>query len=497
MVAADPLFSGSWSLYKFRATVLNDIWPETALFTLIAAMVTTVTMLTKHDLGVSNTVLTVLGTVLGLVISFRTSSAYERYQEGRKLWSSISIASRNIGQLIWVHVPVERIKPNDPIANDAEKVRAERIKAVVEKRSMINLVQAFAVSIKHYLRSEPGIYYEDLYPLVSFLPRHSTASDPTQHDVLPMWLEHEKLSQSARSSTTSLPSTGTSPRKNVVRSDSSYEKALPQVVSEVPLRPSRLPPATKFYDYFPFLRIFKPVWAVPRWFYRRLTGRKKIVDEEAGIRGWTGKIKTPPLIDCNVPLEITMFLHSYVAFVLRSGLAQPAVASALITNLSSFQDTVANLERVRNTPIPFAYQAHLRMSLWIYLAVLPFQVVSTMKWMTIPGTCFAAFMLLGFLEIGQEIENPFNYDENDLDMDSFCASITRELHEISAHPAPDPASYIFTHANQPFAPADCRHAEEIITDVAHEYYAPQRGMDSIKRTLLRSWKQVEEVTKDC
>ena len=42
---------------------------------------TVVVLVSKHtsaDLGVSNQLLTVLGLVLGLVISFRTSSAYER-----------------------------------------------------------------------------------------------------------------------------------------------------------------------------------------------------------------------------------------------------------------------------------------------------------------------------------------------------------------------------------------------------------------------------------
>jgi predicted membrane chloride channel (bestrophin family) len=31
-------------------------------------------------------------------------------------------------------------------------------------------------------------------------------------------------------------------------------------------------------------------------------------------------------------------------------------------------------------------------------------------------TFFASFLILGFLEIGQEIENPFSYEENDLGM---------------------------------------------------------------------------------
>jgi predicted membrane chloride channel (bestrophin family) len=54
------------------------------------------------------------------------------------------------------------------------------------------------------------------------------------------------------------------------------------------------------------------------------------------------------------------------------------------------------------------------MSLWMFLLFLPFQVVTPMGWVTIPGTAFASFLLLGFLEIGQEIENPFDYEMNDL-----------------------------------------------------------------------------------
>lgn len=85
-----------------------------------------------------------------------------------------------------------------------------------------------------------------------------------------------------------------------------------------------------------------------------------------------------------------------------------------------------------------------------------------MNWLTIPGTAFASFLLLGFLEIGQEIENPFNYDLNDLgtcsfrlgvahvsdrrllDLDYFCLDIQRQLHEITAHTNPDPSEFIFS-----------------------------------------------------
>ncbi|KAJ7326408.1 Bestrophin, RFP-TM, chloride channel-domain-containing protein [Mycena albidolilacea] len=152
-------------------------------------------------------------------------------------------------------------------------------------------------------------------------------------------------------------------------------------------------------------------------------------------------------------------------------------------------------------PLPFAYQAHLRMSLWLYLLVLPFQLVGSLHYLTIPGTTFASFLLLGFLEIGQEIENPFNYDENDLDLDHFCLSIQRELHEVTAHTMPDPSTFVFTSWNQPFAPADRRNAEELTANAQEEYEHSDHadaepGLATIRRMLLKSWRDVDRITRE-
>lgn len=81
-----------------KATVINDIWPEIVFFSLVATsaslffvivpkralidvlstVVTLVSEKTSTSLAVSSQMLTVLGIVLGLVVSFRTSSAYDR-----------------------------------------------------------------------------------------------------------------------------------------------------------------------------------------------------------------------------------------------------------------------------------------------------------------------------------------------------------------------------------------------------------------------------------
>lgn len=44
-----------------------------------------------------------LGFVVGLALSFRSSTAYERYAEGRKYWAQMILTTRNLARLVWVH----------------------------------------------------------------------------------------------------------------------------------------------------------------------------------------------------------------------------------------------------------------------------------------------------------------------------------------------------------------------------------------------------------
>ncbi|KAF8217206.1 UPF0187-domain-containing protein [Mycena galopus ATCC 62051] len=507
MVASNPLFSG-WSVKKFNATVMNDVWPEVSFFTLIAAMVALVTKLTSHSLAVPSSLLTVLGTVLGLVISFRTSTAYERYQEGRKLWTNITITSRNIAQIIWIHVPFER--------TDKDKNTMTTVQSVIEKKTMVNLIQAFSVAVKHFLREEPGVYYEDLYPLICFLPRYANPGGAaTAADMLPLWQASEDpefplhtaglpapqraFSDSGATASVSSKEGGALPHKETESSPPKLrrtktfdpEAALADVQSHRPLGPARSPPKTSFFDYFPVLRIFAWLFSTCS---RRLRGRVH-----------SKKRKGPPP-ESNVPLEITIYLSAYLAHLLRNGWLTPALATGLMNNIASLQDTMTNLDRIGSTPLPFAYQAHLRMSLWLYLFFLPFQVVESFGYLTIPGTAFAAFLLLGFLEIGQEIENPFGYDGNDLGkfclghLDGFCLGVQRELHEITAHTAPDPTQFIFSAWNQPLAPGDRRSADVLAENSEEEYRHSDHadsepGMMSIRRVLLKNWRDVDHLTR--
>ncbi|KAG8956833.1 hypothetical protein FRC04_000311 [Tulasnella sp. 424] len=468
---------------KFNSTVINDLWPELWFFTSVAAGVCCINKYTEVNFTLSTTLLTVLGTVLGLVVSFRTTTAYDRYWEGRRLWGNIALASRNLGMVIWIHVPIKRK------VKEGESVDDAQIRAIIERKSMMNLVQAFSVSVKHFLRSEPGIYYEDLYPLLSFLPHGvdgshkgreteaSTSKDSEDAPAsLPMWQESQFSTARAAKA-----------RKKRVFDP---EKVLPNVKSAVPLAPARNPPKETIYDIFPPAIIFLPIHLM----IKKLTGTRR--GDEDGSRTIFGKKKELEPIESNIPLEISLFLSSYMAVLMRDGLLTPAIATGYNNALVSMQDVVTNLQRIRTTPIPFAYQFHLRISVWLYLLFLPLMIYPSFKWVTIPCTTFATFLYLGFLEIGQEIENPFQYDENDLDLDHFCLQIQRELAEITAHPAPDPASFIFSHTNQPLAPSDRRSALEILTDKKNGDDDDHTTLLHVRQTLIKNYQQISEATFD-
>jgi putative membrane protein len=72
--------------------------------------------------------------VLGLLLVFRTNTAYERYWEGRRLWGDMTNAIRNLARQIWVAVEE---------SNQGDRQR---------KIETLQLLPAFAVATKLYLR---------------------------------------------------------------------------------------------------------------------------------------------------------------------------------------------------------------------------------------------------------------------------------------------------------------------------------------------------------
>ncbi|KAI9092671.1 Bestrophin/UPF0187 [Phlyctochytrium arcticum] len=143
--------------------------------------------------------------------------------------------------------------------------------------------------------------------------------------------------------------------------------------------------------------------------------------------------KDPPDIK-NLPLEISFHIGAYIMKVRDTAQIDVSQFGCMNNALNLAIECFSGFERIRNTPLPFAYSIHLKQTLIVYLLSLPFQLVTGNKWGTIPLLFLASFTLLGLEAIGGEIENPFGLDDNDLPVDDICDMIHAEVVSIMDRP---------------------------------------------------------------
>ncbi|KXS98670.1 hypothetical protein AC578_10061 [Pseudocercospora eumusae] len=312
----------------------------------VAAWATLITCISKlvHPLQVDSVLITITGFVVSLALSFRGTTAYERYTDGRKYWAQLLLNARSLSRLIWVHA-LERHEESAELGKHD----------LLAKLAALQLINAFAVSLKHRLRFEPSIDYPDLAPLLSHL--HTLAGDADQS------MLHERRISKA--------------------------KAVGQYLG-VPMA------------------VDNP---------RRLLKESK---ENLG----------------NLPLEVLAYLASYVENIFQNKtLTISCHQGQAMTMLFNFSDVLAGCERVVNTPLPVAYSIAIAQITYVYVFALPFQLVGRLHWVSIPATIIAGYIILGLAQIGQELENPFGHDVNDLPLDSFCAEIATDIDILTSAPA--------------------------------------------------------------
>ncbi|WP_040656453.1 bestrophin family protein [Rubidibacter lacunae] len=124
------------TLVRLRFSVLPAILPRIIVCGAFGEFVWT---LDRLGLPVALPILSsiVPSVVLGLLLVFRTNTAYERFWEGRKLWGQLINTVRNLARQIWVAVE--------------EREEGDRELKVATLRLLV----AFAVATKLHLRGDP------------------------------------------------------------------------------------------------------------------------------------------------------------------------------------------------------------------------------------------------------------------------------------------------------------------------------------------------------
>lgn len=97
-------------------------------------------------------------------------------------------------------------------------------------------------------------------------------------------------------------------------------------------------------------------------------------------------------------------------------------------------DILGGCERIKNTPIPFTYTVLLHRLVGFYCLFLPFGLVDTTQALTPFVVFLVSHAFFGLDSVGEEIEQPFDTEPNDLPLDAISRTIEINLLELIRDP---------------------------------------------------------------
>ncbi|KAI0702319.1 Bestrophin, RFP-TM, chloride channel-domain-containing protein [Cytidiella melzeri] len=355
------------------------------------------------NVALPNSVVPLLSVVVGLILVFRNGTSYDRYWEGRKDFQSMISQVRNLSRLIWINVAVP---PADDPKSKAATSPAPTLSAKELRRKKVDAMKlcvCYAFTVKHYLRGEDGLEWEDylgilpasVVKLVQAIDRKNsgwTSYSATEHTTRSGTAENsddEQSSQTQMGSSTEGAKPDATKRLQVKRSKDRLKQ--PGVKSpKTPLLSSALHSTIDFHP-------------------------------------------APASLTTPLPLVIAHELGRAIFKFKRDGYLEtvgPAGANALNTIVQGMVDGLGNMERVANTPIPRSYSIHLKQTVTLYLFSLPFTLIKELGWGMIPVVTVVAFTLMGIEGIADEIEMPFGLDKFDLPLERYCEDLKEDIQYV-------------------------------------------------------------------
>ena len=132
----------------------------------------------------------------------------------------------------------------------------------------------------------------------------------------------------------------------------------------------------------------------------------------------------------HIPNHIAMQIFDRIAEAHRQGAINEGDYINIKAQHQSLLDILGACERIKKTPIPFSYAVYLKIFITAYGLLLPFALVNTFHMGTIPLVMFLFFSLIGIELMGEEIEDPFGLDCNDLPTGDIAHTIKLNVFEI-------------------------------------------------------------------
>lgn len=105
------------------------------------------------------------------------------------------------------------------------------------------------------------------------------------------------------------------------------------------------------------------------------------------------------------------------------------VLTSIDYQLNQLSNIVGGCERIANTPLPFAYSVLLHRTVYMYCFWLPFGLVDAVGWMMPIIVLLISYTFIALDAIINEIQDPFDEEENDLALNTICKTIEFSIFE--------------------------------------------------------------------
>lgn len=138
----------------------------------------------------------------------------------------------------------------------------------------------------------------------------------------------------------------------------------------------------------------------------------------------------------HVPNGVVSQLRNRTEQLYREGTIKEAQLINIHGMLTILLDVTGICERIKSTPIPFSYNLFIKIFIAFYIVIMPFSVITEYGYLTIPAVMLVSYILVGLELIGEEIEEPFGLERNNLPLNQLSQLIRVNIHEIFGYNLP-------------------------------------------------------------
>lgn len=131
----------------------------------------------------------------------------------------------------------------------------------------------------------------------------------------------------------------------------------------------------------------------------------------------------------NRPIALLQRLGDRIRQEYKDGNIHPQHLPLLEEGLTDFTNLQGGCERIKSTPIPFSYNILLHRIVAIYCFALPYGLVPLVGGVTPIVVALISYAFLGIDALGDEIEEPFGLDDNDLPLLALSTMIEHNVRQ--------------------------------------------------------------------